>query len=349
MQDQIGVGSSRRDFLRGTAAAAMALPLSGAGFARAPAPAAKKLLILGGTAFLGPAIVESALARGHEVTLFNRGRTNPQLFPDVEKIRGNRRRPTREDQPEQDLKGLEGRQWDAVIDTSGYYTRNVEDTAKLLADSAEQYVFVSSISVYRELGASSEPIDEDSELATCDDKYASSMGKGWENYGPLKAYCEQAVEQFFPGRSTAVRPGYIVGPRDRSGRFHYWPLRLARGGEVLAPGARDAERQFVDVRDLGEWIVLLCERGTAGPFNATGFKGRISTQELLHTGKGTLNHECSFTWVEDDFLMQHEVRPWGDLPWTPQKMFNHSANERAIAAGLTFRRSPRPCATPTTG
>lgn len=328
--------TSRRDFLKGSALLAATPSLSGL---RIDTSARKlKLLVLGGTVFLGPAIVEAALARGHEVTLFNRGRSNPDLFPDVEKLRGNRRRPRDDRGPKQDLDALRGRTWDAVIDTCGYFTANVEDTAKLLADAVELYVFISSISVYRDFGKTDGPVDESSPLATCDDKYTLSMGDNFANYGPLKAYCEEAVEDLLPGRASLVRPGYIVGPRDRSDRFTYWPLRFARGGEVLAPGDPKAEQQFVDVRDLGTWLVHVCENRMAGPFNATGFRGSISTQELLHTGKGTLNHDCSFTWVPDEFLTEHGVTSWGQMPcWTPASEFNYTDCRRAIEHGLTFR------------
>jgi 2'-hydroxyisoflavone reductase len=333
--------STRRDFLRTSAAAAAAFPVSQLlerAAERTPAPAAKKILILGGTSFLGPAVVEAALARGHKLTLFNRGRTNPQLFPEVEKLQGNRRRPAREGAPPQNLEALKGRQWDAVVDTSGYFTGEVEDAAKLLAPNVEQYVFISSLSVYRDMEKNDREITEDSPLSECQDKYTFDMGKEYENYGALKGYCEQAAAAAFPGRATLVRPGYIVGPRDNSDRFPYWPLRIARGGDVLAPGDPDAEQQLVDVRDLGAWIVRLCEEKVVGPFNAVGYKGHISTAELLYTAKGTLNHECTFTWVDDEFLKQRGVTSWQEMPcWTPKTMFNHARNEKAIAAGLTFR------------
>lgn len=303
---------------------------------RTPSPEPRTILVLGGTNFLGPAIVEAALARGHRLTLFNRGRTNPHLFPDVEKLQGNRRRPMREGMPAQDLSALEGRRWDAVVDTSGYFTGEVEDMARLLADAVAHYTFVSSLSVYPELGLTNTPIDEETPVGTLEDKYTTQMTE--QSYGPLKAYCEAAVEAALPGKALRVRPGYIVGPRDNSDRFTYWPKRLVRGGEILAPGARDAEQQLIDVRDLGAWIVHAIEQRTVGVFNAVGYKGRISTQELLHTGKGTLNDECSFTWVDDAFLEENGVTSWGEMPaWIPEKGLNHASNTKAIAAGMTFR------------
>ena len=330
-------GATRREFLAGSAAAALALPLQRIPFTpRRRAPL--KLLILGGTGFLGPAVVDAARARGHEVTLFNRGKTDPGLYPDIEQLHGQRRRPRKAGDPEQDLASLRNRKWDAVVDTSCYFTGEAEDSADLLKDAVQQYVFISSLSAYRDMEKAAGNIDEQSPLATCDDKYTMDLGPNFENYGALKAFAEQAVEDRFPGRTTRVRPGYIVGPRDRSDRFTYWPVRLMRGGEVLAPGKPDAEQQIIDVRDLGIWIVHACEERIAGAFNAVGFKGRISTAELLYTGKGTLNDECSFTWVSDEFLKTNGVTSWEEMPcWTPPDIANHAANERAVAAGMTFR------------
>ncbi len=336
---------TRRSILAGGAGALASLSLAGRATATAPSlrtrrsGAKKKILMLGGTGFLGPAIVQAALDAGHEVTLFNRGRTDPGLFADLEQLRGNRRRPMREGMPEQDLSALKGREWDCAIDTSAYFTRNMEDMVGVLKDQVGHYTFISSISVYKDLEKNSNPVDESSELCTCDDPYTWEMGANYENYGALKAYCEKAVEAGMPGRGLYVRPGYIVGPRDNSDRFTYWPVRVAsRGGRILAPGHPEAMQQFIDVRDLGTWIVHAVTEGLTGAFNATGFKGRISTAELLHTMKGTLNHECEFTWVDDGFLQAEGVSAWGEMPcWTPASLFNVSANDKAIAAGLTFR------------
>jgi 2'-hydroxyisoflavone reductase len=305
-----------------------------------PAHAKKKILVLGGTSFLGPAVVTTALANGHEITLFNRGKTNPGLFPNVEKLHGQRRRP-RPDKPRdpaQDLKALEGRKWDAVVDTSAYYTGEVEDMGKVLAGNVGQYVFISSLSVYKTLEQDNTPVDEQSPLCECADKHTQDLGPNFENYGALKRYCEEAAEAAFPGKATLVRPGYIVGPGDPTDRFTYWPARFLRGGECLAPGPQDNDLQFIDVRDLGDWIVHLIEQGTMGPFNAVGFDGSISVAEFLHTGKGTVNHTCSFTWVDDAFLEQNQVSSWGDMGcWTPKAKNGHASNARAIAAGAKYR------------
>lgn len=331
---------TRRSFLAGAAAATSLAhhphPLLRAATARA----GKRILVLGGTSFLGPAIVRAALANGHTVTLWNRGRTNPGLFPDVEQLRGQRRRPRpgKPDDPAQDFSALVDRKWDAVVDTSAYFTGEVDDVGKVLAGNVGQYVYISSLSVYKTLEVDATPVDEQSPLCECEDKYRQDLGKEYEFYGALKRYCEDAASAAFPGQATLVRPGYIVGPDDPSDRFTYWPARFRRGGECLAPGAPDNELQFVDVRDLGLWIVHLIEQGLTGPFNAVGFDGRITTAEFLHTGKGTLNHGCSFTWVADDFLVENGVSAWQEMGcWTPSAKNGRAANARALAAGATFR------------
>lgn len=347
---------TRRSFLGNALAGAAALPLASAAAASsrpAPVPAPSpqgaaatpaaprklKILVLGGTNFLGPAFVEPALAAGHTVTLFNRGRTNPHLFPDVEKLQGQRRRPRPgKPDPAQDLSALQDREWDAVVDTSAYFTGEVEDVCAVLKGKVKQYLFVSSISVYRSLEIEGGDVDEQSPLAECADKYTFEMGKNYENYGALKRYCEDAAQAAFPGKATIVRPGYIVGPGDSSDRFTYWPVRFTRGGECLAPGDPDNEVQFIDVRDLGQWMLHTLEQEIAGVFNAVGFDGRISVAEFLHTGKGTLNHQCSFTWVSDEFLEQNEVSSWMEMGcWTPKAKNGHCSNARMLAAGAKFR------------
>jgi len=328
---------SRRSFLAGSAAAAAATALPAA---TRPGHAGRSILILGGTGFLGPAVVAAALAKGHRVTLWNRGRTNPGLFPEVEKLQGQRRRPRPDHptDPAQDLTALRNRKFDACVDTSGYYKGEVEDVANLLADQVGQYLFISSLSVYRSLEQDATPVDEQSELCTCDDPYTQDMGANYERYGALKRYGEDAVTAAFGARATVLRPGYIVGPGDPTDRFSYWPARLRRGGDILAPGSMANELQFVDVRDLGEWIVQLIEQQVSGNFNAVGFDGRISTAEFLHTGKGTLNHQCRFTWVDDEFLLQHAVSPWQELGcWTPAKQNGRASNQKALAAGARYR------------
>ncbi|NTW86889.1 MAG: epimerase, partial [Holophagaceae bacterium] len=235
--------ASRRQFLQWSATAALA----GAGLDLAATPAKAtgkagklKILILGGTGFLGPATIEAAQARGHQVTMFNRGKTRPELFPGVEKLHGDR-----DPKKGEGLKALEKGTWDAVIDNSAYYPRMVAASAGLLAPRVRQYLILSSISAYKE--PNPEAGTEDAPLATMPDPTLEDMGKSYEYYGALKALCEQAAQKAMPGRTTVIRPGYIVGPDDPSGRFTYWPARFDRGGEVAVPGTPSDPLQIIDV------------------------------------------------------------------------------------------------------
>ncbi|MBA3366383.1 MAG: NAD-dependent epimerase/dehydratase family protein, partial [Actinobacteria bacterium] len=279
-----------------------------------------KLLVLGGTVFLGRHLVEAALRRGHEVTLFNRGRTNASLFPEVERLRGDR---------DGHLGALENGHWDAAIDTSGYFPRVVRASAELLADRVEHYTFVSSVSVYADLSV---PPDESSPVGALEDETVEEFGPEFENYGPLKALCERESARAFPGRALIVRPGLIVGPQDPTDRFTYWPRRLARGGEILAPGPPARRTQFIDVRDLAEWLVAMIERRATGVFNAVN-EG-VSFAELLEGD--------SVTWVDDEFLLAHGVGEWMELPlWIADPAFKGMEEadvSAAVAAGLRFRR-----------
>src|SRR5262245_21701260 len=216
-----------------------------------------QLLVLGGTKFLGRATVEAALARGHEVTLFNRGQTNPELFPETEKLRGDRT---------QDLSPLAGRGWDAVVDTSGYVPSVVRASAEKLAGSTPFYLFVSSLSVYADR---TKELYEGDPVEQLGDMPADRLLEDFSNYGALKALSEDAVSEVFRDSDNArIRPGLIVGPHDPTGRFTYWPHRVARGGDVAAPALQYEQVQFIDVRDLAEWIVELCEDQEGGAFNA---------------------------------------------------------------------------------
>lgn len=295
------------------------------------APARKRILILGGTGFLGPATVEAALARGHQLTLFNRGRTRPGLFPDLEKLTGDR-----DPLKGEGLKALSGRQWDAVIDNSGYYPRMVGASAKLLAGAVKQYIFISSISAYAD--ESEEGADETARVATIADPSIEKMGPNFENFGALKALCERAAEAAMPGRVAVVRPGYIVGPDDPSGRFTYWPVRVDRGGEILAPGTPADPIQFIDVRDLGAWLVKVVEDGTTGVFNATGPEKRLGMGGLLAACQRATTTQGSLTWVSADFLDKQKV----ELPiWAAYQGNTKGSHTRkfarALAAGLRFR------------
>jgi 2'-hydroxyisoflavone reductase len=290
-----------------------------------------RLLVLGGTKFVGRAAVEAALERGHEVTLFNRGETNPELFPEAEKLRGER---------DGDLSALGGREWDAVIDPSGYVPRVVRASAELLRDSVGHYVFVSSISVYDELG---EPgFDESGRTVTLEDPTTEDyLTVGPVNtYGGLKALCEEVVREVFPAAHANVRPGLIVGPHDPTGRFTYWPLRLAGGGDVLAPGDPARQVQFIDVRDLAEWIVQVAEEPTVGTFNATGPEPAVTMGELLETCNEVGGAKAELVWIDEPFLLEQEVGAWMELPlWVSgaDTWFLQADVSRAVAAGLRFR------------
>jgi 2'-hydroxyisoflavone reductase len=285
-----------------------------------------RLLLLGGTKFLGRAIAEAAVETGHELTLFNRGQTNPELFPQAEKLRGDR---------ERDLSKLAGRDWDAVLDTSGYVPHVVRASAEALAESG-RYCFVSSVSVYASFSG---PVDEESPLAPLGDHAIDRVTPEYENYGALKALCEGVVEETFGRRALIVRPGLITGPHDPTGRFTYWPHRLARGGDVLAPGPAEQTVQFIDVRDLAAWIVNLCERRVAGTFNATS-RG-VSWEELLTTCRTVTSSDARLVWVPGDFLAERGVGEWMELPlwiYDPEWAGLHQADvSRALAAGLEFR------------
>ena len=286
-----------------------------------------RLLVIGGTKFLGRAAVEAALARGHEVTLFNRGETNPELFPEAEKLRGDRT---------VDLSALMGREWDAVIDPSGFLPGVVRASAEALSDQAGYYLFISSVSAYASLAG---PNAEDSPLAELGDLPDDRMLEDYSNYGALKALCERGVAEAFGDRHAIVRPGLIVGAHDGTGRFTYWPHRIAHGGEVLAPAPPERVVQFIDVRDLGAWLVDLCERQATGTYNAT-HPGR-SWAEVLETCREVAGSDATFRWVPDTFLVEHEVGEWMELPmWVTagDDAGIHEADvSRAVAAGLTFR------------
>lgn len=283
-----------------------------------------RILLLGGPRFLGRAIIDAALARGHELTFFNRGTTNPGLYPDVERIVGDRT---------VDLSALAGRNWDAVIDTCGYVPSVVRATAVALGGSG-LYCFVSSISVYAHFRQIN---DEDGPIAQLGDLSPDELTD--ESYGALKALCEDDVRAAFGDHALVVRPGLIVGPHDPTGRFTYWPHRIARGGEVLAPSPPEAATQIIDVRDLAGWILNLCTRAAAGTFNAT--HPGVSWSELLSTCRNVTSSDASITWVAPDFLAEHGVGPWMELPlWLthPDAEFADRVDvSRAIDAGLTFR------------
>lgn len=302
-----------------------------------------KILMLGGTIFLGRHLVEAALDRGHEVTLFHRGQHGQDLYPQVERLHGDRRG---------GLSVLKHRRWDAVIDTNGYVPSVVRASASLLADAVQQYVFISSISVYSDVSVigvdEAAPVDTITPERLHEVESIVPPAAGMtahiyrEAYGALKALCEQAVEAVMPARVLQVRPGLIVGPYDDSDRFTYWPSRIARGGEVLAPGRPARPVQLIDVRDLAEWIIRMIEVGQMGTYNATGPDTPLSMQQILDACNAVSGSNATFTWMDDTFLLNEKAQPWGQVPlWLPEEPeiagFNAINIARALAAGLTFR------------
>lgn len=296
-----------------------------------------RVLILGGTLFLGRHLVEAALDRGDEVTLFNRGRTSPDLYPDVERLHGDR--------DAGDLEALKGRDWDAVVDTSARVPRWVRDSAGLLADRVAQYTFVSSVSVYSNTSAPG--TDEASRVHTLEDETVEQI-TGADVYGGLKALCENAAEQALPGRALSVRAGLIVGPYDPSGRFTYWVHRIARGGDVLVPEPRDQPVQLVHGRDLAEWMLEMAERRETGVLNATGPEAPLSMEGLLDAIVEETGSDARLVWVDEGSLLANAVEAWSDLPlWLAPGANPESANflavdvRKALAAGLRFRSLAR--------
>jgi len=288
------------------------------------------ILILGGTQFLGRHLVQAALDCGHRVTLFNRGQTNPELFPEIEKLRGNR---------DGDLRALQGRKWDAVIDTCGMASAQVRATAQLLADSVAHYTFVSSISVYRDF---TQPALDES--AVVEQLPAGSIEdeKNRDTYGARKALCEQAAEEAMPGRVLNVRAGLIVGPHDGSGRFLYWVRRAALGGEMLAPGHPNVPVQLIDGRDLARWIIRMAELRSVGVYNATGPASALTFHQMLEHCATAGGGPLRMTWIDDQFLLENGVTPFSELPfWLPlesHRSFFAIDCRRAFASGLVCRR-----------
>jgi 2'-hydroxyisoflavone reductase len=287
-----------------------------------------KLLIIGGTRFVGRALVEVALARGHEVTLFHRGQSNPDIFPDVERILGNR---------DGELEKLGNRQWDAVIDTCGYVPRIVKASAEYLADKVKTYVFISTISVFKESNIVGR--DEDAELATMEDETIEEVTG--ESYGALKVLCEKAAEAAMPGRVVQIRPGLIVGPHDPTNRFTYWPVRVRKGGDVLVPDGGSGFAQFIDVRDLADFTIKCLEDGTIGTFNATGPEKPTTIQHVLDVSKQVTGSNANFVSAPSEWLLEKEVGPWMELPlWLPtldDQALMQISIDRAVAKGMKFR------------
>jgi 2'-hydroxyisoflavone reductase len=287
------------------------------------------ILIIGGTRFLGRHLVEAALARGHQITLFNRGKSNPNLFPNIETIIGDR---------EHDLYKLAGRTWDAVIDTCGYVPRIVRESVVGLERSVGRYVFISSISAFADFKKVG--MNESDPVGKMENESVEEITG--ETYGPLKALCEKTILDLYGERALIVRPGLIVGPHDPTDRFTYWPVRVARGGEVLAPDKAEAPTQIIDVRDLADFTIKLIEEEASGIYNATGPDYVLTMGKLLETCKQVSGSDAQFKWASVGFLQENNVAPWSDMPaWIPDdeehRGFARMDVSRAINAGLKFR------------
>jgi 2'-hydroxyisoflavone reductase len=297
-----------------------------------------RILILGGTGFTGPFQIQYALKRGHKITTFNRGKTHPGETPEgVEQLIGDRNG---------QLDALKNRQWDVVIDNPTSAPVWVRDAAQILKGNVDRYVFISTISVYAD--TSKPGTDESAPLAkytgpdAMKESRESIIASKFALYGPLKALSEQEAEKWFPKKTLIIRPGLIVGPRDETDRFTYWPMRVDRGGEVLAPGAPSDPVQFIDGRDLAEWTIRMVENGETGIYNATGPVKQLGIGDMLETVKSALSSSAKFTWVNADFLEAQKVAPWSDMPvWIPPRGEeaggNQISNKRALDKGLTFR------------
>ena len=292
------------------------------------------ILILGGTGFTGPYQVRYALSRGHKVTTFNRGKTHPGELPtEVEQLIGDRN---------SKLDALKGRQWDVVIDNPTTLPAWVRDAAEVLKGNVDRYVFISTISVY---GEPKQGSDENAPTEKYEgaDPYKETLeamrASGFKTYGSLKVLSEKEAKKWFPGKTLVIRPGLIVGPRDESDRFTYWPVRIDRGGEVLAPGSPENAVQFVDGRDLAEWTIRMVENRETGIYNATGPAKPLGIGEMLDGVKNALKADAKLTWVNEKFLTEQKVQAWSDMPvWTGKEDALARTNiDRALSKGLTFR------------
>ncbi len=318
----------RRDVLIAGSASALAAALSFRSARAAEPPGKLNILVLGGTRFVGPHFIEAARARGHSIAIFNRGRTNVGRVKGVEVLNGDRNG---------QLDALKGRKWDAVLDTSGYVPRHVRLSAELLAPNVAHYLFVSSISVYASLA---KPNDEGSPVGKTADETIENVDGA--TYGPLKALCEQAAEKAMPGRVTTLRPGLIVGPEDNTDRFTYWPARVARGGEVLAPNSPADRIQIIDVRDLCDFALGCIASRAFGTFNVVSDPHAFTMGSLLDACVRAAGNDAKPTWVPAQFLAEQKVEGWSDMPvWLhavgEEAAFADTSAERANKAGLKIR------------
>lgn len=335
--------TTRRQFIRNAALTSGALATGAAArlFADDKPTKPMNILILGGTGFTGPFQVRYAVERGHKVTVFNRGKTHKGELPEgVEQLVGDRNGP---------LDALKNRKWDVCIDNPTMLPAWVRDVGQILKGNVERYVFISTISVYAD--PSKPDTDENGALEKYEgaDPYKetrdSVMQSGFKLYGPLKVLSEQEAEKWFPKQVLIIRPGLIVGPGDETDRFTYWPVRVDRGGEVLAPGEPTDPVQFIDARDLAEWTIRMIENRETGTYNATGPARQLGIGEMLDTMKNALKANATFTWASADFLKEQKVAPWMEMPvWVPPKGeaggLSRTSIKRALAKGLTFRPLP---------
>ena len=320
------MNDGRRDFIKAAVGASVLTTLAPARILGQSERGGLHVLVLGGTGFIGPHLVTHAMARGHRITLFNRGRTNAHLFPDAEKLVGDRN---------DDISALAGRRWDAVIDNSGYTPHQVSMTVELLKDACDQYLFTSTRAVYTDFTQA--VMDEDAPVGPQDIPESE-----WSGYGPNKVLAERAVQEGFGARTLITRPPVIVGPGDRSDRFTYWVDRLDDGGDILVQGDATDPIQFVDVRDLSEFYVPLLENSTTGIFNTEGPGSPLNTAGLVHGIKAITSTPSRFHWVDWDFLLAEGELPQQTLAfWQPPRgrYLNYGLmdNRRAIAKGLKFR------------
>jgi len=328
------MNTTRRHFIKTSAFSVVALSARSTTLLAQNPVKPSRILILGGTGFTGPFQIKYALSRGHRVTVFNRGKTHPGELPkEVEQLIGDRNG---------QLEALKGKQWDVCIDNPTTLPAWVRDAAQILKGNVGRYVFISTISVYAD--TSTGP-DENAPLAKYEgtDPFKETLeamkATGYKTYGPLKALSEQETQKWFPNKSLIIRPGLIVGPRDETDRFTYWPVRIERGGEVLAPGNPSDPVQFIDGRDLAEWTIRMSEKGETGIYNATGPAKELGIGGMLDGIKGALNSKATFTWADAEFLKQQKVEAWSDMPvWAGDELGMSRTNiSRALAKGLTFR------------
>jgi len=288
-----------------------------------------KLLIIGGTRFVGRAITQAALDAGHQVTLFNRGKSNPGLFDSAETLIGDR---------DGDLTPLQNRRWDAVIDTSGYLPRHVRKTAQVLKENVDHYTFISTISTYTDFSVVG--IDEQSPQQTIDAEAGGTLSVDDTNYGALKTMCERALDAEMDGQLLHVRPALIVGPHDPQDLFPYWVHRVAQGGEVLVPGTPQAPMQVIDARDLAKWVIAATEQKLRGAYITTGPNYTMTMREIVESCKRVSGSDATFTYVGDAFLLDQGLTPNSETPWwIPEAYIGYGTfdNHKAVAAGLTFR------------